>query len=146
MKTTAPVLAILSIGMAAIMIQMSGLPAVWGGESATVNTPNTAAEQFNKTTGGLETSDKEDAKDVGPIQNALRNLFKGVGTFIQGTMIGVIINAALTLRKVVGSVAVLPVTLMRLGFPPFFALPVGAVGQFIAGIGVLQFLSGRRWR
>jgi len=34
------------------------------------------------------------------------------------------------------------VTLMRLGFPNYFAVPVGGVAQIIAFIGLIQFVRG----
>ena len=37
-------------------------------------------------------------------------------------------------------VALLPVTLMRLGFPSYFAVPVGGVAQILAFIGLVQFI------
>ena len=57
------------------------------------------------------------------------------------TLIGVAISGGEFAANLVGSVALLPITLMRLGFPNYFAVPVGAVAQIIAFIGLAQFIG-----
>lgn len=59
------------------------------------------------------------------------------------TVVGVAISGGQFVAQLVGAVALLPVTLMRLGFPRYFALPVGGVAQTIAFIGLAQFVAGR---
>lgn len=61
------------------------------------------------------------------------------------TTVGFVISGAAFLTNLVSSVALLPLTLTRLGFPNYFAVPVGAVAQIIAGIGVVQFTTGREY-
>jgi hypothetical protein len=39
----------------------------------------------------------------------------------------------------------MPVTLMRLGFPAYFAVPIGGVAQIIAFIGLAQFIRGTEY-
>ena len=58
------------------------------------------------------------------------------------TLVGVAISGGQFAATLVGSVALLPVTLMRLGFPNYFAVPVGGVAQIIAFIGLIQFVRG----
>ena len=60
------------------------------------------------------------------------------------TLVGVAISGGQFAATLVGSVALLPVTLMRLGFPNYFAVPVGGVAQIIAFIGLIQFVTGRQ--
>jgi len=59
------------------------------------------------------------------------------------TVVGVAISGGQFVAQFVGAVALLPVTLMRLGFPNYFAVPVGGFAQAIAVIGLFQFVSGR---
>lgn len=59
------------------------------------------------------------------------------------TVVGVAISGGQFVAQLVGAVALLPVTLMRLGFPRYFAVPVGGVAQVIAFIGLAQFVAGR---
>jgi uncharacterized protein (DUF983 family) len=40
-------------------------------------------------------------------------------------------------------VVLLPMTLVDLGFPVWFAVPVGAPATIVASIGVIQFVTGR---
>ena len=59
------------------------------------------------------------------------------------TVVGVAISGGQFVTQLVGAVALLPVTLIRLGFPNYFAVPVGSFAQGIAVIGLYQFVSGR---
>ena len=59
------------------------------------------------------------------------------------TVVGVAISGGQFVAQLVGAVALLPVTLMRLGFPNYFAVPVGGFAQGVAVIGLYQFVSGR---
>jgi len=59
------------------------------------------------------------------------------------TLVGVSISSGQFVVQLVGAVALLPVTLTRLGFPTWFAVPVGGVAQIIAFVGLAQFVSGR---
>ena len=69
----------------------------------------------------------------------------GLGADIGGdnepTVTGVIISGGQFAAQLVGAVALLPLTLMRLGFPTYFAVPVGGVAQIIAFIGLVQFVG-----
>jgi len=61
------------------------------------------------------------------------------------TLVGVAISGGAFAANPVASVALLPVTLMRLGFPAYFAVPVGGVAQIIAFIGLIQFVRGTEY-
>lgn len=61
----------------------------------------------------------------------------------EGSLVGVIIGAGQSLMQIVGMVALLPLTLQNLGFPTWFATPVGSIVYVVAGIGILQFITGR---
>jgi len=59
------------------------------------------------------------------------------------TVVGVTISGGEFVAELVGAVALLPLTLIRLGFPNYFAVPVGSAAQGIATIGLYQFVTGR---
>jgi len=61
------------------------------------------------------------------------------------TLVGVAISGGEFAANLVGAVALLPITLMRLGFPSYFAVPVGGVAQIIAFIGLIQFVRGTEY-
>jgi hypothetical protein len=59
------------------------------------------------------------------------------------TIVGVAISGGEFVAQLAGAVALLPLTLVRLGFPNYFAVPVGGAAQVIATIGLFQFVTGR---
>jgi len=59
------------------------------------------------------------------------------------TIVGVAISSGEFLAGLVGSVALLPLTLTRLGFPYYFGVPIGLGAQTIATIGLYQAVTGR---
>jgi len=61
------------------------------------------------------------------------------------TIVGVAISGGQFVVQLVAAVAYIPGTLMRLGFPRYFAVPVGGVAQIIAVIGLFQFVTGREY-
>ena len=58
------------------------------------------------------------------------------------TLVGVAISGGQFASALVGAVALLPVTLVRLGFPSYFAVPIGGLAQIVAFIGLIQFIRG----
>ena len=61
------------------------------------------------------------------------------------TVIGLALQAGQFGVSLVAAVAVLPNTLINLGFPAWFAVPLGMAAQVIAFIGLAQFVTGREW-
>ena len=61
------------------------------------------------------------------------------------TVVGVALSGGQFADELVGAVALLPVTLIGLGFPAYFAVPIGGVAQIIAFIGLVQFVTGREY-
>ena len=59
------------------------------------------------------------------------------------TIVGLAISAGSFVTELVVAVGLLPLTLTRLGFPYYFAVPVGSILQVIAFIGLAQFVTGR---
>jgi hypothetical protein len=73
----------------------------------------------------------------------------GIAGDVQGdnepTIVGLVLSAGQTVISIATAVVLLPVTLSRLGFPVYFAAPVGLFAQMVVGIGVFQFIVGRVW-
>jgi hypothetical protein len=63
-----------------------------------------------------------------------------------GDIIGLIIDSGQAVARIAGMVVLLPLELQDLGFPSWFAVPLGLSVQTIVGVGVFQFISGRQWR
>jgi len=61
------------------------------------------------------------------------------------TVVGLTISAARFGWNLVVAVGLLPLTLVRLGFPTWFSYPVGSIALIISFIGFAQFVIGREW-
>jgi hypothetical protein len=120
---------VLAFGLAFALVAGSGLgAAVFGASPGDAETSRTLEDIQS------EASVDEDAK------NSDGGLSANIGTDNEPTLVGVAIAGGQFLTSLVGAVALLPVTLMRLGFPNYFAVPVGGVAQIIAFIGLVQFI------
>jgi hypothetical protein len=124
---TAPVFIVLSIAVAGMMLGASGFSAAWG--SAPPST-SAAQEQLNNSSGKVAPAD-------GPVA--------GPVTSSDSAIIGLISSALGTVVNLAGAVALLPLTLIELGFPAFFAVPLGLIGQLVVGVSLIEFASNREW-
>jgi len=120
---------VLCFGLAFALVAGSGLGAAVFGESP----------------GGAETSRTlEDIQSQASVDEDAKNdeggLSADIGTDNEPTLVGVAISGGQFLTSLVGAVALLPVTLTRLGFPSYFAIPVGGIAQIVAFIGLVQFI------
>lgn len=116
---------VLAFGLAFALLSGSGIGAAVFGESpGDAETTRTIEEVSNQSS-----VDKEEDG--------------GLGADVTGdnepTLVGLAISGGKFLAGLVGAVALLPLTLMRLGFPAYFALPVGGIAQIIAFVGLVQF-------
>jgi len=59
------------------------------------------------------------------------------------SIIGLVVSGARSLGQIVGIVAFLPKTLVALGFPRWFTVPIGWGLTLLLAIGVIQFATGR---
>jgi len=120
---------VLAFGLAFALVAGSGLgAAVFGASPGDAETSRTLEDIQS------EASVDEDAK------NSDGGLSANIGTDNEPTLVGVAIAGGQFLTSLVGAVALLPVTLTRLGFPSYFAIPVGGIAQIIAFIGLVQFI------
>lgn len=60
-----------------------------------------------------------------------------------GSIVGLVIGGGRVIGSVIGKIVLLPFTLMQLGFPAWFALPVGAFSELVVSVGLIQFITGR---
>lgn len=127
MRTTMPVLMVFAIAVAGSMLALSGFGAAWGAEP-----PQTAAaqEQLNDSAAQANPNDQPVA---GPVSSG------------QSDVVGLIANGLGSIVDFAGAVALLPLTLINLGFPVWFAVPLGSVAYLLAGIGIIEFGTNREW-
>jgi len=120
---------VLCFGLAFALVAGSGLGAAVFGESPGDAETSRTLEDIQS-----EASVDEDAK------NDEGGLSADIGTDNEPTLVGVAISGGQFLTSLVGAVALLPVTLIRLGFPNYFAVPAGGIAQILAFIGLVQFI------
>jgi len=127
MRTIAPVMVVFSLGVALLMVNMAGFGAVWGTE-----TPQSqvAQDELNDASSGANPNNES---IQGPVSSG------------ESSLTGVIVDGFTSIIDFASAVVALPTTLMGLGFPAWFAQPVGRLAQLIAGIGGIQFATGRVW-
>lgn len=127
MRTIAPVMVVMALGVAGMMLGMSGFNDAWGAPA-----PQTSAaqEELNQS---AERVDPQETPISGPVSAA------------DSSTVGLIASALGTITDMVAAVVVLPLTLINLGFPPFFAVPLGLLAQLITGVGLIEFAVNREW-
>jgi hypothetical protein len=131
MRTIPVVLFVLSLGVSFAIIGGAGVGAsIFGVGSQDAGTQE-ALDDAQKNT-SLNKSD----------DGGLRGDVQGNN---EPTVVGLVLSAGKAVVNVALVVGLLPYVLINLGFPAYFALPVGGFAQVVAGIGVFQFLTGRVW-
>lgn len=63
-----------------------------------------------------------------------------------GSITGFIISGTTAVVSVIWMVVLMPVTLQNIGFPVWFATPIGLAFYVFASVGAAQFASGRLFR
>jgi len=127
MRTTPVIGLVLSLGVAFALLAGSGIgPALFGESPGDSETKRT-----------LE--DIGDDADVGGEGEG-----GGVSADVAGdnepTLVGFAISGGQFIVQIVGAIAFLPTTLLNLGFPDYFATPIGRLAQIIGTIGLFQFV------
>lgn len=125
MRTTFLLATVLCLGVAMALFAGSGFNALVEGSQAPGPLADSVEEQGNQS-----------------VVNDNENISSD-RTGSSGSLAGLILSSARTIGEIVGLVSLLPITLQRLGFPAWFALPIGSLAYIIAGVGIVQFLSGR---
>lgn len=103
------------------------------------------AEIFGASPGDAETT--QTLEDIGEEASVDSDQGGGLSADVAGdnepTVVGFAISGGQFIATLVGAVALLPLTLTRIGFPYWFGVPIGAGAQIIATIGLFQFVTGR---
>jgi len=126
MRTVYPLTVVLSIGIILLMFQGSGFNALVQGSQS----PGAVGDQIQEQGNESAIRDNESISGERPSSD-------------EGSLTGVIINTGGQVLNIVALVLLLPQTLLRLGFPSWFALPVGSLVYIVSGIGMIQFVTGR---
>lgn len=134
MNTTEVTGIVLCLGLAFAVLSGSGIGAtIFGASPGDAGTTRTLEDLG-------ENTDLTENDPTGSAGGIIASVSGG------GTLIGLIISVGRTLVEFGAAVTLLPVTLSRLGFPRYFAYPVGAFAQIIAFIGFAQFLTGHEYQ
>ena len=131
MRSKGAIGVILAFGLAFALMSGSGIGAMVFGEN-----PDDA-----ESSGTLD--ELIDGADVDEDEDGGGGLSGNIGDDNEPTVTGFVISGAQFITELVRAVALLPLTLMRLGFPSYFAVPVGGIAQIIAFVGLIQFVTGR---
>lgn len=125
-RTTMPVFIVIAIGVAGMMLGMSGFSAAWGADP-----PKTEAAQ----------EEVNESADLGPTSKPI----SGPVSSSDSSTVGLIASGLGSLTDFAGSVAHLPQTLIALNFPMWFSVPLGSVAAGLVGIGIIEFAINREW-
>jgi len=135
MRTLFPVLAMVAIGLAAFMMSASGFNAMVGlGQDGSAP----AAVEVGEDIEGIKNNSTFSGND-----SKLEGSAQGSG---DSTIVGMVFSGVEEVMNVAGMVVMMPMTLKDMGFPMWFAAPVGSTASIIASIGILQFVTGRIYK
>jgi hypothetical protein len=99
---------------------------------------------------GLQTTSDLAADDA--LQNSSSTLdpneqgVEGAANLQEGSIVGLIIGGGRAIFTFLGVIALLPFEMNKLGFPWWFAFPIGLVLQIMAGVTGIQFAVNRVMR
>jgi hypothetical protein len=129
MRTIYPLGAVLALGFVLLLFAGSGFNGIVAGDANTDGLQSELQEKGDQTNVGNDTVVEGSRETSG-----------------DGSIVGIAIGGTQTLVSIVGLVALLPNTLRQLGFPAWFALPIGTVVSLVSAVGIIQFITGRIWR
>lgn len=128
MRTLFPLAAVLCLGIMAAFFAGSGFNAIVSGDAQTGQVQDSVVGAGNDT---AVDSGKFNSSNAGGSESSI---------------IGTVFAAAGQLFSFLQLVLLLPGTLRELGFPQWFALPVGSLVSIIVSVGFFQFVTQRDWR
>lgn len=127
MKAKFPLIFIICLSVAGMMWGLSGVGDVFVSDpSEDLNSP----DEFNDT---VENSSLEDG---------MEGSSAGSG---DGDIIGLILNGGQSIIGILRLVLLLPLELQNMGFPRWFAWPIGLMAELITIIGLFQLMMGRQY-
>jgi len=121
---------VMSLGLAGMMLGASGFEAAWGAPAPKTDAAQEEIEKANESAGVKGTE--------GPVSGPVSSS--------DSSIVGLITDGLRGLVNIAGAVIVLPRTLVNLGFPGWFAWPIGTFASALAGIGIIQFATNRVWK
>ena len=131
MQTKTVIGLVLCFGVAFSMLGGSGIGAAIFGEDPGEHETTRAIDKI------AEDAEVDDDEDSG--------LSAEVAGDSEPTLVGVAISGGQFAVQLVAAVALLPLTLMQLGFPSYAAIPLGGIAQIVALIGLVQFIRGSEY-
>lgn len=136
MRTTYPMLFIMALGVAGLMFSMSGYSDQIGTDpTAGLGAPAELEQQAKNSSLGDQDDDNQ------------QDGFEGsAGSADDGEIVGFIISGGQAVADIMGMLVMLPWELNDMGFPWWFAWPIGLVTQIVGSIGIIQFATNRRLR
>lgn len=133
MRTKYPVLVVMALATASLIWGMSGFGDVYG-----VNDP--VGDDSQAADALQEESNESSASSGGTFEGSANT-----GTD-SNNIVGLIISGISSIVSFGTMVALLPLELERLGFPRYFAYPIGVLAQTLVGIGIVQFATNRDFK
>lgn len=115
---------VIALGVSSLMWGLSGVDSALTGPSATDD---------------LKSGDELERQAPGEAEiNGSANSNDG-----ESDIVGLILAGGAGIGNFINMVLLLPLELQRLGFPNWFAYPIGLTVQVIASIGLIQFVTNR---
>jgi len=127
MRTTVAVMAVMALGLSGLMLGGAGFADAWGSPA-----PKTDLAQER-----LQNS----SESVNPTNNPV----SGPVSQADSSTVGLIADGLGSVVDLGAAVVALPITLTNLGFPAWFAYPLGSLAYVITGIGLIEFATSREW-
>lgn len=128
MRTLYFILVVFALGTAGMIWSLSGIGGVYGPTDPI---------------GDTESADALEAQAANSSANNSGSLNGSARAGDDANLIGVIITGISTIVNFGGTVVLLPFELQNLGFPRYFAYPVGLLAQAFVGIGIVQWATNR---
>ena len=125
MKTAFTVAIVVSFAVSGMMFAGSGFNNAVGAGDRTGTLSEQFEEEANSTSAGFESSARSED---------------------DGSIAGFIISGTQSVVSIIWMVVLMPTTLQNMGFPTWFAKPIGYAFYMLATVGGAQFAAGRLFR
>jgi hypothetical protein len=133
MRSQSVVILVLAFGAAFAIVGGAGLDAAWGVDGATTD-GEAVRDALNESAQNSSVNDESPVRGDPATDDG------------DGNIVSLVLDGAGTIASAAGKVVLLPATLMGLGAPAWFAVPLGSFAVFVTGVGIIQFVTGRVWR
>jgi hypothetical protein len=123
------IILVLCLGVGFTAVEGAGLATAWGTD------PQTSGDAVQKAL-----NDSSDASAVQKDEPVVGDAATENG---DSNIVSLILSGAQRVASAFGKVVLLPLTLHQLGVPAYLAYPLGSVINVVAGIAIIQFITGR---